>query len=272
MSVRTDLATERCRAEQPSHIEKSNLGKIEIERLFVKENGDLPKGGYVTLTCDGFTPEGVGELSGVIASELSRLVGKTESVLVVGLGNSDITPDSFGPMTANGVIATRHIFTRAAEFGLSGLKSVAVLATGVLGQTGVEAAELAKAAVSHIKPDAVIVIDALAAGSVKRLGKTVQLTDVGICPGSGVGNARKEISRFTLGVPTVAIGVPTVVDAAAFAEGDCNSTSGENACGMMVTPRDIDSMVANAAKSVSLGINRALHPTVDSEILLALSS
>lgn len=276
MAIRTDLAAERCKAEDAKEYEKLNLDGIEIERLTV-EDGDgsgLPAGDYVTLSFAGFTPEDTeGTLHCAIRRELCRLLKNSKTVLVAGLGNVHITPDALGPKTADGIIATRHISKNASLItGFDGLESVAVLAPGVLGQTGIEAAELIKAAANETRPDAVIVIDALAGRGVERLGRTLQITNAGICPGSGVGNSRKEISRRTLGVPVIAIGVPTVVDAATFAE---NETGNEynNADGgkMMVTPRDIDSMIVTAARVISHAVNCALHPKVESDILLALS-
>lgn len=135
---------------------------------------------------------------------------------MVGLGNSDITPDALGPKTAKDIFSTRHITkSLAEEVGLPSLRPVSSASPGVLGQTGIESAEMIRGIMNETSPDAVITVDALSARSIKRLGCTVQMTNTGIVPGSGVGNHRAEISRKTLGVPVIAIGVPTVVDAAA---------------------------------------------------------
>ena len=154
----------------------------------------------------------------LLGRELRALLGLAEgaSVLVAGLGNEAITPDSLGPRTLRHVLATRHLVASLPEtFGA--FRRVAALATGVLGNTGMETAELVKAVTEKLRPDAVIAVDALAARRLGRVCRTVQLTDTGIAPGSGVGNARRELSRGTLGVPVVGLGVPTVVDAATLA-------------------------------------------------------
>ena len=142
----------------------------------------------------------------------------------------------------------------------------------MLGKTGIETGELLCGLVRQISPAAVVVVDALASTSLQRLGRTVQITDTGIVPGSGVGNARREISQKTLGVPVIAVGVPTVVDAATMTLELTGQEvqQGHHSAGMMVTPREIDTMIQNAAKLVALSLNRALHPTVSTEDLMAL--
>ena len=164
--------------------------------------------------------------------------------------------------------------------GLEGLRPVAVLAPGVLGQTGIETGELLAAAVEQGKPAAVIAIDALASRSLSRLGCTVQLADTGISPGSGVGNKRKELSRETLGVPVIAMGVPTVVDAMTLAadllgEEDAHRLLTKvqpDGRAMMVTPREIDMLIDRAAFLCSLAVNTALQPTLSPDDILALVS
>lgn len=276
MSIRTDLAVERrLNLKQEFNTEKIKLGRVEIDRMTVeKEESDgLQKGGYVTISFDKFTPDDLrGEVHSAIKTELLALLEKRDNVLVVGLGNRDITPDAIGPKVIEGIVATRHIKKSVAEsVGLRGLHSVSAIATGVLGQTGIEAAEQILATVQKTKPSAVIVVDALAARDISRLGCTVQLTNCGIRPGSGVGNSRAEISQKTLGVPTVALGVPTVVDAATFAEDIVKREYLDpRGCSLMVTPRDIDSMINYSAKVISHAINCALQPEIESEILLSL--
>lgn len=275
MAIRTDLAIETISVEQKNTSEKIKLGRVEIDRMSVEkqENGTLNLGSYVTISFDKFTPDDVrGEVHSAIKTELLSLIKNPENVLVVGLGNRNITPDAIGPKVVEGIFSTRHIEKAVAEsVGLKGLRTVSAIATGVLGQTGIEAAEQILGTVQRIKPSAVIVVDALAARDISRLGCTVQLTDSGIRPGSGVGNSRAEISEKTLGVPTVAIGVPTVVDAATFAEDIVKREYLDpKGCSLMVTSRDIDSMINYSAKAIAHAINCALQPEIESEILLAL--
>ncbi len=205
----------------------------------------------------------------LLGRELRALLGLAEgaSVLVAGLGNEAITPDSLGPRTLRHVLATRHLVASLPEtFGA--FRRVAALATGVLGNTGMETAELVKAVTQKLRPDVVIAVDALAARRLGRVCRTVQLTDTGIAPGSGVGNARRELSRKTLGVPVVGLGVPTVVDAATLASdlteraglGEVRAEDfGEYGAGMMVTPREIDQQISLMARLLGYGIDLALH-------------
>ena len=173
------------------------------------------------------------------------------SVLVVGLGNRAITPDAVGPDAIDSVMVTRHLREQLPEhFGQ--FRPVAALAAGVLGTTGVESADMIRALAVHLHPDAIIAVDALACAELDRLGRTVQLTDTGITPGSGVGNDRAGLSRDTLGIPVAAIGLPTVIDAGGFSDDP-------RAEQMFVTPRDIDTVVRDAAKLIGYGINLALH-------------
>lgn len=275
MSIRTDLAVESLSLEQKLNGEKIKLGRVEIDRIKVEkeENCGFSMGSYITISFDKFTPDDIrGDLHSAIKTELLSLIKNRENVLVVGLGNRSITPDAIGPKVIDGIFATRHIKKSVAnEVGLGGIRTVSAIATGVLGQTGIEAAEQIFATVGKIKPTAVIVVDALAARDISRLGSTVQMTDSGIRPGSGVGNSRAEISENTLGVPTIAIGVPTVVDAATFAEDIIKREYLDKlGCSLMVTPRDIDSMINYSAKAISHAINCALQPEIESEILLSL--
>ena len=177
------------------------------------------------------------------------------SVLVVGLGNRAITPDAVGPDAMQSVLVTRHLRTQLPEqFGRFRP-----------GTTGVESAELVRAMTDRLHPDAVIVVDALACAEFDRLGRTVQLTDTGITPGSGVGNDRAGLDRATLGVPVAAIGVPTVIDAGSL-------TDDPRAEQMFVTPRDIDAVVRDAAKLIGYGIDLALHDgltVADLDLLLS---
>ena len=173
------------------------------------------------------------------------------------------------------IFATRHIkgeLLRAT--GLGNLRNVSAFATGVMGETGAEAGELIKGAVQVLMPDFVITVDALAARSAERLGRTVQMCNTGIVPGSGVGNSRQEISKRTVGVPVISIGVPTVVDAAAFVA-DCKgdeSDISESGFGMMVTPKEVDIMIERASKLTALAINCALQPEISPEDMLILTA
>lgn len=283
MAIRTDLALEQtqmigvCDGVTSENI---NFGRIEIDRVSVKNNSAAEKlgkpiGDYVTISFDKFLPEDTsGDLHAAIKTELLAMLPKKHDnlVLVAGLGNRQITPDALGPKTAAKVFVTRHIKgTLANEIGLRGIMPVAAVSPGVLGDTGIEASELILAAVEKLHPDAVIVIDALAARDISRLGSTVQITNAGINPGAGVGNCRPEISENTLGVPTVALGVPTVVDVSTFVENydgkEYTETLGKS---MMVTPRDIDEMIVNASQVLSHAINVALQPNIESEVLISL--
>ena len=208
-----------------------------------------PKGKYITLDVETFfrrQEDAFGKAVGLLAEYLRELLplGEGDSVLVAGLGNHAITPDAVGPETAALTLATRHLKRQLPE-DFAAFRPVSVCRTGVLGTTGMESAEVVRAICEAVRPDAVVVVDALAARSTKKLCRTVQLTDSGIVPGSGVGNDRAELSRRVLGVPVTAVGIPTVVDA-----GD----------GLIVTPREIDRYVKDAGKLIAYALNIALHP------------
>lgn len=200
----------------------------------------------------------------VVAHELSKLIQGEEkaSVLVVGLGNRMVTPDAIGPRAADYIMITRHLIRQQPE-KFAPFRPVSALAAGVLGTTGVESGELVEAVTREIQPDLVIAVDALAARSVHRLCSTIQIADTGIVPGSGVGNSRKALNQETLGVPVIAIGVPTVVDAATLAE-DLTGKHTKNQLGnLLVTPKDIDVLVSDMAKVVGYGIDLALQDGLD---------
>ena len=231
-----------------------------------------PVGTYITMEIDKLVRRddnafNLGaETLGKYISGLLRLK-EGDSVLVVGLGNEAITPDAIGPKTAKNTMVTRHLVEKMPdEFGT--MRRVSVLISGVLGTTGIESADFIKAVAENLKPDHVIVIDALASRKLARICRTVQLADTGIVPGSGVGNARNAINRETLGVPVTAIGVPTVVDAATLAADlaeqagvtDLNPEDLSQYGGaMIVTPKEIDNNVNDISKLVGYGINLALH-------------
>jgi len=214
-----------------------------------------------------------------LAGLLTPLIPDKGSVLAVGLGNRAVTPDALGPLAADKVLVTRHLITMVPEH-FAGLRSVAVLAAGVLGTTGVESGELVKAVAEKLAPAAVIAIDALAARSLERLCVTVQISDTGISPGSGVGNHRFSISRETLNVPVIAVGVPTVVDGATLcadlleeagkAQLEPEALRGAPGASLLVTTRDIDQRVRDMAKIIGYAVSLALQPALSLEELEAM--
>lgn len=286
MQIRTDLALEQRelmagKATDNVQVRKRRHGAAEITEVEVcnaageKELGK-PQGKYITVEIPEFAHDSElldGRLT-AMTETLCSLLPKDGAVLVAGLGNPDITPDALGPRTARGVFATRHIDkTLAQSLGFSELREVCAVSFGVLGQTGMETAEALCGMVGTVHPCAVITVDALASRSLSRLGKTVQLTDTGITPGSGVGNSRARIDRETLGVPVIAVGVPTVVDAATlihdFTDGHApHEAYAKEAGTMMVTPREVDTLVRRASRFLSLSINCALQPSLEPELLL----
>lgn len=286
MQIRTDLALEQRelmtgKATDNVLVRKRRLGAAEITEVEVcnasgeKELGK-PQGKYITVEIPEFAHDSElldGRLT-AMTETLSSLLPKDGAVLVAGLGNPDITPDALGPRTARGVFATRHIDKALAQsLGFSELREVCAVCFGVLGQTGMETAEALRGMVDTVHPCAVITVDALASRSLSRLGKTVQLTDTGITPGSGIGNSRARIDRETLGVPVIAVGVPTVVDAATlihdFTDGHTpHEAYAKEAGTMMVTPREVDTLVRRASRFLSLAINCALQPALEPELLL----
>lgn len=287
MNARTDLAIEKdsfISGDRPKGIRRKifETEKTKVTKISVldKEAADVigkPVGEYITVELDEFSydTELLDDRMKSISTQILSLLPKGDgTVLVAGIGNKDITPDALGPRWAEGIFSTRHITSELAEeIGLDFLNPVCSLATGVLGQTGIETGEIIKSVADAIKPKAVIVIDALAAAGLERLGRTVQITDTGITPGSGVGNKRAEISKNTLGVPVIAIGVPTVVDAVTLARamtGNKTATENAEAQNMMVTPREIDVMIERAAKLIALCVNCALQPETDPELLLSV--
>ena len=184
-------------------------------------------------------------------------------VLVAGLGNDDITPDAIGPQTVDRLVVTHHLKTlNPSLYSALGVGDMAAVCVGVLGKTGVESASLIKCAVDALKPCCVIAVDALAAGSVSRLGTTVQLTDTGIAPGSGVQNGRQELSAATLGCPVIGVGVPTVVDARTIVSELGDGIGGEFD-NFFVTPKETDVMVRVVSALLAQAINGAVHPNAD---------
>lgn len=288
MDFRTDLALERCeflgkKETDGIEIEEFEAKKARVSRITVtNENGEKlvgkPKGLYVTVEVAPFAKHAqfIDDSLEALVTEIRRFLPEKGSVLVAGLGNMKITPDALGPKCASMIFSTRHITGELLrETGLSGLRTVSSFSTGVTGDTGAQAGEVLQGLIGTLKPDAVITIDALAARSVSRLGNTVQMCSTGIVPGSGVGNARQEISSKTLGVPVIAIGVPTVVDAATLItdySGKSDISFPEDTQNMMVTPREVDLMIERAAKLTALAINCALQPDISPEDMLILTA
>ena len=241
-----------------------------------------PEGRYLTIDYTDFwqrKPDFFERAVRVLGSELKTLLPPKGSVLVVGLGNAAMTPDAVGPETLRHLLITRHLLS-AMPREFSGFRPVSALASDVLGNTGVESAEAVRGLVREIAPDCAIVVDALAARRTARVCNTVQLSNTGIVPGSGVGNHRTALDETSLGVPVVAVGIPTVVDAATLAA-DLLAEAGipepadavlrRNGESMTVTPRDIDRQVRDLSKVVGYGINWALQELDIPEINALLS-
>lgn len=290
MAIRTDLALEMLEMAgenlpQGVNKQEEQRGTVSVTRVDIQSEAAAqeygkPVGRYITVEVDSFENTAMNFSNEIeaIAEEIRSLLPPEGSVLVAGLGNNDITPDALGPKTVSQTMATRHIPGELAkQTGLGELRQTAVIAPGVLGQTGMETSEIIASLVKEVSPGAVIVIDALASKSVDRLGRTIQISDTGIAPGAGVQNKRKELNRNTLGVPVIAVGVPTVVDMTTVAfdmlEGKEPSHSfSERGNTMMVTPREIDVIIEKSAKILSLAINKALQPSLSLEDLTALVS
>lgn len=298
MEKRTDLAMETRESFPKNHVEVQGVllekrkcldGKVLVTTVEIRdEKGSRamrkPKGTYVTVeSC--LMKEQIWEerepLLLCICDELERMIHslKQENVLIIGLGNRAVTSDSLGPKMTDELLITRHY---KQEFGEEFLKEnqygcVSAIAPGVMAQTGIETSELLVGIVKQIKPDLVIAVDALASRSVSRLCTTVQITNTGIAPGSGVGNRRKELNQKNLGVPVIAIGIPTVVDAETIigdhlehvlekqgyspGEIECfiNEILEEEAEKVMVTPKDIDSSICQLSQDLAYILNHCFQ-------------
>lgn len=323
MSVRTDLALEArelymetAGSEVPGvNIETENGDEIKITRVKIldsrgEEAIGKKTGNYITLEIPGLkekNPELCEKSAMALAKELKSLIKNSEktTTLVVGLGNSKITPDSLGPRTVSSLIVTRHLFSHVPGFETEGLASVCAIAPGVLGITGIETGEVIKGVAERVKPDVIIAVDALASRSMDRISTTIQIADTGISPGSGVGNKRQALDENLLGIPVVAVGVPMVIDAATVAndtidkvidalngrkeentgvykvmssidkeakKGLIDSIVPEQTGGLMVTPKDIDYIVESVSKIVAGGINLCLQKDMTFEEITAITS
>ena len=278
MRVRTDLALEAKESFSGSDVEvhgvvveeeydkeqNLRLTRVRIESERGAREMGKPIGTYLTLEAPGMASPDEDyhrEISEKLAEYLKELMGgqKNPSVLVVGLGNRDVTPDALGPKMVSNLLITRHLIREYGRevMGVGDCCEISGLAPGVMAQTGMETSEIIKGVVQEISPDLLIVIDALAARSTRRLCRTIQLTDTGIQPGSGVGNHRAALTKETLGIPVIAIGVPTVVEAAAIiydAQGNCEQMP-PHLNGMFVTPKNIDELIKQLSFTLSEALN-----------------
>jgi spore protease len=315
--IRTDLAIE-AREFYNKQENKGDIPGVEVDtdktdnytvtRVRVVEDVGAriigkPKGNYITIEVPKLreNDKDLHDTAGkVLADEVAGLVDLSDQsvIMVVGLGNWNVTPDALGPRVVEHLLVTRHIKEYVPDQIDEGVRSVCAIAPGVLGITGIETSEIIKGIVDKVKPDLVIAIDALASRKMERISTTIQLADTGINPGSGVGNNRKELSRESMGVPVVAIGVPTVVDAATMASDTIDMVvdtlmnespkNGEfysmlknmdktekyklineviSPCigNLMVTPKEIDRLIDDIAVIIANGLNAALHPSIDKE-------
>ena len=311
---RTDLASEarEIHREQGQEdilgvsIDKENIGDVLVTRVEVLDDNGAeaigkPKGKYITLESSSLRKADADfkdEMSKLLAKELKAVVPEKENmkVLVVGLGNRDITPDSLGPKVVSKVFVTRHLFKFYNKKGDTDIIEMSAVSPGVMGTTGLEISEVVKGIIDNSKPDIVIAVDALASRKVERINSTIQISTSGIKPGSGIGNERVALDEPNLGLPVIAIGVPTVVDAAtltsdtielvidAFSKHTKVGTKFYNmlkelekeekyelikevlepySANIIVTPKGVDEIIANLSQIIANGINIALHPGID---------
>ncbi len=222
--LRTDLAIEsvnQTKDLEGIEVSTNMIEEIKVTEVNINEIGskkiNKKVGNYITIEFEDITDtNNKNKVLNIFSDKLRELIKKigiydNDSCLLIGLGNDKSTPDSLGPLSINNILVTNHLF----ELGelSSGFRRVSAINPGVMGTTGIETSDIISSIVDRIKPDFIIVIDALASGAIERVNKTIQMTDTGIHPGSGVGNSRKEISKEILGIPVIAIGVPTTVDA-----------------------------------------------------------
>lgn len=316
ISIRTDLAIEarEMAGDIKTELEgvkvivhkiddlKMHITKVQVLNEAGEKQINKPIGSYVTIECEGIrknSPDDKKDIVEAVAKELSKICDwKNKTVLVIGLGNQNVTPDSLGPRVVSNLIVTRHLFQEFEGMNDEVLQRVSAIVPGVMGQTGMETVEIVKGIVDTIKPDLVIAIDALASRRANRINSTIQIADTGIHPGSGVGNKRKALNEKTLGVPVVAIGVPTVVDAATIVNDTMEEIfiqikkmwKGEDTLvdhmikmddsekyqlikevlnpyigDMFVTPKEIDEVIERVSDIVSMALNRTLHPNMSYE-------
>lgn len=280
--VRTDLALE---AKESVEEKNEDIRGVRVEESFEEESGiritkviieskngakelGKPMGTYITLEAPDMAEpdeEYHSEISEELEKHVQALLPDTEgekAVLIVGLGNREVTPDALGPNVVNNMLITRHIIKEygKAAYGREQVNLISAIVPGVMAQTGMEALEIVKGIIDETGPDVVIAIDALAARSTKRLNRTIQVTDTGIHPGSGVGNHRNAITQESLGVPVIAIGVPTVVDAATIISDATEQSFQGNRelVNFYMTPKNIDETVKRLGYTISEALNIAL--------------
>lgn len=312
--LRTDLALEareiysgEREIEIPGvALDTEEVGDVLVTRVEVldQEGADTmgkPEGKYITLESSSLRKADADfkdYMSKLLAKELKAVIPEKENmkVLVVGLGNWNITPDALGPKVASKVFVTRHLFKFYNKQEDIDLIEVSALSPGVMGTTGLETSEVIKGIVENSKPDLVIAVDALASRKVERVNSTIQIATSGITPGSGLGNQRKALNEENIGVPVIAIGVPTVVDAATLTSDTIEMVIGAFArqakvgsqfynmlnelqkeekyelikevlepysANIIVTPKDVDDIIANLSQIIANGINIAVHPGID---------
>ena len=288
---------------EEEEIDGTKISKVRIINEIGSEKLGKPIGNYITLDIPQFTEydgelmDSVSKVLGKILKELIK-VKKDDRVLVVGLGNWNVTPDALGPKVIEGIMVTRHLSEVMPEAMEENMISVAAISPGVLRTTGIETGEVIKSLVDKIKPSLVICIDALAARRIQRLNKTIQISDTGISPGAGVGNHRKAINEEELGVKVIAVGVPTVVDASTIANDTMDmvldnlineAQEGKEFYNMLknidknakevlikemlnpyfgdliVTPKEVDLIIDSLSKIIANGINIAVQPNMTME-------
>lgn len=298
-SIRTDLAMERQQMAgemEGMETKRRQAGEVEINTVRIRtpeaaQRIGRPCGRYVTISCAQrmqLEPALREQLCSALAGELGDMLPEKGDVLVVGLGNRRVTADALGPRVVDATLVTRHIREQLPETLAHRLRTVSAVAPGVLGVTGMETAEVVRGVVEHVRPGAVIAIDALAARDSSRICSTIQLSDTGIAPGSGVGNHRKGLTQETLGVPVYALGVPMVVYASTIARDAIDAMIGEDeqeggSIGavidrvvsarlgdLVVTPREVDALMEHMAGLIARSLNIALQSGLESDEIDAL--
>lgn len=291
-AIYTDLAMESRElnpdisgvSEQTDTRDGLSISRIKIESHEAAQKLDKPMGSYVTIDAPDLISRPLNlfeDVSRVLSEELTNMFGSLEegaTVLVTGLGNRSITSDSLGPRVVEQIYVTRHVTEYLPDALPSDTRAVCAIAPGVLGVTGVETLEIIRGVAEHAKPDLIIAIDALASRRAARINTTIQLTDTGICPGSGIGNTRKGINKEVFGVPVIAVGVPLVVHAATISRDVislmadktglhndeeklktlADEVISESLGQMIVTPKDIDSIINDMSKIIADAINMAV--------------
>lgn len=297
IEFRTDMADERVKickeegkvegisAEDINVNDKIKVTKVKVLNEKGKEKIGKEIGSYITIEVKNIeiiSKDELEKVSKVMSQQIKELIKPYKSILVVGLGNIDTTVDSIGPKVIKDLEITRHLKKYAPEFVKENAKEISGIAPGVLGTTGIETGEILKGIVEKIKPEAIIAIDALISRDVSRLFKTIQISNTGITPGAGVGNKRKEISINTMGVPVIAIGVPTLVEAATIVADSIDLIANQfdefkelksatkeekyrlikavlepSKFNLAVTPKEVDDLVENMKLIIAHGINYA---------------